>query len=65
MRGRWDTKDNPQDYGITGLQEISGRDCGIEEPYWAPSINVSSYSCPQITAFSHLRSICMLIPWDL
>ena len=31
MRGRWDTKNNPQDYGITGLHEISGRDYGIEE----------------------------------
>ena len=23
--------------GITGLQEILGRDYGIKEPYWAPS----------------------------
>jgi len=23
--------------GITGLQGISGRDYGIEEPYWGPS----------------------------
>ena len=31
MRGRWYTKNNLQDYGITGLHEISGRDYGIEE----------------------------------
>ena len=24
--------------GITGLHEILGRDYGIEEPYWGPSI---------------------------
>ena len=24
--------------GITGLHEILGRDYGIEEPYWEPSI---------------------------
>ena len=25
-------------HGITGLHEILGRDYGIEEPYWGPSI---------------------------
>ena len=29
MRGRWDTKNNPRDYGI-------------EEPYWGPSLVTSS-----------------------
>ena len=29
MRGRWDTKNNPRDYGI-------------EEPYWGPSLETSS-----------------------
>ena len=24
--------------GITGLHEILGRDYGIEEPYWGPSV---------------------------
>ena len=24
--------------GITGLRENSGRDGGIEEPYWGPSL---------------------------
>ena len=24
--------------GITGLHELLGRDYGIEEPYWGPSI---------------------------
>ena len=28
--------------GITGLHEISGRDYGIEEPYWGPSLVTSS-----------------------
>ena len=35
MRERWDTKNNPRD-------EISGRDNGIEEPYWGPSLVTSS-----------------------
>ena len=26
--------------GITGLHEISGRDDGIEEPYWGPSEDI-------------------------
>ena len=26
--------------GITGLHEILGRDCGIEEPYWGPSLQI-------------------------
>ena len=28
--------------GITGLHEILGRDYGIEEPYWGPSMECSS-----------------------
>ena len=35
MRGRWDTKNNPR---VTGLNEILGRDYGIEELYWETSV---------------------------
>ena len=35
MRGRWEAKNNPRDYGIA---EILGRDYRIEEPYWGPSV---------------------------
>ena len=31
MRGRWDTKNNPRDYGI-------------EEPYWGPSLTLGTLS---------------------
>ena len=34
-RGKWDAK--KENIGITGLHEIWGRDCGIEESYWGPS----------------------------
>ena len=27
-------------FGITGLHETLGRDYGIEEPYWGPSVVV-------------------------
>ena len=37
MCRRWDTKIT---LGITGLQEISGRDYGIKEPYWGPYENI-------------------------
>ena len=29
--------------GITGLRGISGRDSGIEEPYWGPSLFWAHY----------------------
>ena len=35
MRGRWDAKNDPR---VRGLHEISGRDYGIKEPYWGPSV---------------------------
>ena len=37
MSRRLDTKIT---LGITGLHEISGRDDGIEEPYWGPSEDI-------------------------
>ena len=37
MPARLDAK---KTLGITGLPEILGRDCGIEEPYWEASIGV-------------------------
>ena len=27
--------------GITGLHEILGRDYGIDEPYWGPSVSMA------------------------
>ena len=49
--------------GITGLLEILGRDYGIEEPYWGPSLIVDADTerfgyvasldiCVEITYFS-------------
>ena len=37
MLGRWDAKNNPWDYVIA---RILGRDYGIEEPFWGPSLNL-------------------------
>ena len=37
--------------GITGLQEILGRDYGIEEPYWGPSISNRQWA-PANTTYS-------------
>ena len=37
MLGRWDAKNNPWDYVIA---RILGRDYGIEEPVWGPSLNL-------------------------
>ena len=35
MRGRWDAKNNPQDYGIA---RNLGSGFKIEKPYWGPSV---------------------------
>ena len=32
--------------GITGLLEILGRDYGIEEPYWGPSVRPTNAMLP-------------------
>ena len=42
MRGRWDAKNNPRDYGIA---RNSGSGYGIEKPYLGPSI---SFSLPKL-----------------
>ena len=36
--------------GITGLRENSGRDGGIEEPYWGPSIAFARWSIFKIVS---------------
>ena len=34
--------------GITGLRGISGRDYGIEEPYWGPSLFLAHYGLNKV-----------------
>ena len=41
MPVRWDAKNKN---GITGLQEILGRDYGIEEPHWGPSYDIQAHT---------------------
>ena len=35
-------------FGITGLRGISGRDSGIEEPYWGPSLFWAHYGLNKV-----------------
>ena len=47
MRGRWDAKNNPRDYGIA---RNLGSDYGIEKPYWGRSILADNF--PNVTFIS-------------